>query len=501
MARALLVSVSYPGGVYRGANRGLPEELPSPARLHAAFVGAAGGGPGARPEGAVLVASDEDRRAVAWLEDQRPIGIKVPDLRVTRYPAVRHRVRAAVDPKKAHDLHRDETPFEPFSALAGPVVFAWPPPDAAIRSRLLALAAEITHVGCADATVVVDVTEDEFDERLGGTLVPIEGRGAGRALRAPEQGRFDALVDAHRQASAPARNRHSAGKMDKQASDVQPAAAGESATRLQRFAEQRAVGGWPYDEVWTVPVTPHLPRLSAQPHARVRTAAAVHRAVVAAIRDDVPPFVTGRDGVGPLGGAGHLAIQLTVPEGSHDAALLLGIPVGADDADRARLLDALDSRPAVRIGRQTCRLGTPHTCPARSYWSDPSDLWATEVPLVLDAPGTPRNGPWTLDDAAVCSVGYALRGPLEEVGFEWGTGWAFRRALVDALRADGIDARAFRIPGSASRFAHRGREGDLLVAVHAVVRLGRLALDGRGLLALGRARHLGGGLLRPLWEA
>jgi hypothetical protein len=50
----------------------------------------------------------------------------------------------------------------------------------------------------------------------------------------------------------------------------------------------------------------------------------------------------------------------------------------------------------------------------------------------------------------------------------------------------------------ASHFAHKVSPGTLLVAVHAFVSLGELDSAGTGFLALGRARHLGGGLLRPL---
>jgi hypothetical protein len=120
------------------------------------------------------------------------------------------------------------------------------------------------------------------------------------------------------------------------------------------------------------------------------------------------------------------------------------------------------------------------------------------VPLVLDAPGTPRHVPWTLADGVLCSLGYALRGPLEGAGVAWGTGWAFRRELVALLRDRGAKAGAVRVTSSASRFLHRGRDGDLVVAVHAVLELGELAGERRGFLALGRSRHLGGGLLHPL---
>jgi CRISPR-associated protein Csb2 len=498
---ALLISVRFTAGAYRGGDLGRPEELPSPARLHAAFVGAAAGGPDARVDGAVLVAVDRDREAVSWLERTEPLGVVAPPARLAGYSARRHRVRAAVDPKERHDLHRDETAFEPFSALAAPIVYAWPPAKPTVRDRLAALAREITHVGCADSMVTVRVSDGKFDPADARTLVLVAGRGPGRELRIPGPGRLDRLVDAHKRALTPGPQRHGPGKKDRQASDQPVESAGEDATLLRRFAPQRSDGPWPYGEAWTVPVTQGLPAWSTAPGQRVRTAVLVHRALVAAIGSDVPAFVTGRDGDRPLGGAGHMSVQFAVRAEGAPPALVLGLPPDVPEADAAALLDALARRPALRIARRIVRLGPPRTEAALSFWRAPGDTFATEVPLVLDAPGTPRRGPWTLDDAALCSLGYALRGVLEAQGFVWGTGWAFRQELVAELRRRGADARAFRVPRDAARFAHRGREGDLLVAVHAMVKLGDLATGGRGLLALGRARHLGGGLLRPLGSA
>ena len=62
----------------------------------------------------------------------------------------------------------------------------------------------------------------------------------------------------------------------------------------------------------------------------------------------------------------------------------------------------------------------------------------------------------------------------------------------------GVRANARRVASGASAFVHRASPRDLLVAVHANVELGELAPAPGGLLALGRARHMGGGLLEPV---
>jgi CRISPR-associated protein Csb2 len=258
-----------------------------------------------------------------------------------------------------------------------------------------------------------------------------------------------------------------------------------------------ATGAWPFAEAWHLELSSALPRWALRLDRRVAVAVAVHRALVAAIGADVPAFVSGRDGHGPLQGAGHLAIHL-VRAADGRPEVVLGLPVAVQEADRATLLDALAARPTVRLGRRAVRLGYPVIGSALPFWPRKSSELATVVPMVLDTAGTPRRGSWTLDDAVICSVGYALRGALEDAGMIWGRGWRFRQALVEELRGRGVQARARRVPERASLFVHRAPPGALLVAADALVTLGNLAPAPGGLLALGRSRHLGGGLLAPL---
>jgi CRISPR-associated protein Csb2 len=497
MVAALLVSIRFPGGVYRGGDLGAAEELPTPARLHAAFVSAAAGGCSATAEGRLLMPDQTGREAVCWLEVNEPLGMLKPPTARLLYTARRHRVRVAVDPKERHDHHREETEFEPFSAIGGPVVFAWPRPTPELTQRLSALASDITHVGRADSTAIVRVWEGEFDPGAPGAHALAGGRGAGYQLRVPLAGRLEALVEEHARALRLESRRHDAGVKGKQAADVQPPGIGTARTALRRFAPPAPLGSWPYGEIWRVTLS-GLGRSDLGGSARVRTAVRIHRALVAALGSDVPEFVTGRAGEGPAAGPGHLSIQPARALAGGRGEVLLALPSGVPDADRARVLEVLASAGSLISGKARFEIKGLEIESAISFWPEPARWFATVVPLVLDAPGTPRHVPWSLNDAAICSVGYALRGVLESEGFDWGGGWDFRMRLVTELCNRGVVAHATRVTRDASRFVHHAREGDLLVAVHAVVGLGDLAAGGRGLLALGRARHLGGGLLVPL---
>jgi CRISPR-associated protein Csb2 len=465
--------------------------------VHAAFVAAAAGGPSAAVAGRLLVADELDRQAVCWLEESGPLGMRKPPLAPVIYTAKRHRVRAAVEPKLTHDYHRNETDFEPFCAVGGQIVFAWPRPSAELVKRLDALARDITHVGRADSTAIVRVWEDEFSADEPDAYAVATGRGNGYQLRVPLAGRFQALAEAHKRSQLLGNNRHGAGQKNKQALDEIPQGIGALRTELRRFAPRAPGGPWPYGEVWRLTVaglTAHDLRVGR----RVQSAVRIHRALVVALGSDVPEFVTGRSGEGPAGGAGHLAIQFPPPISRANDQVLLALPSDVPDADRARLLGVLGEARSLRFGRKLLRIRSLEVESGAAFWASPARLFATAVPLMLDTPGTPRHAPWTLDEATVCSVGYALRGVLEREGLEWGSGWDFRRHLVAELRRRGVEAHASRVLREVDRFVHHSREGDLLVAVHALVTLGELAGAGRGLLSLGRARHLGGGLLVPL---
>lgn len=496
MPQALAISVTFPNGVYSGSDLGAAEDLPAPSRVHDAFVAAAAGGSWASPEGRVLVASEEHRAALVWLEENEPHALLVPRTVLNERRATRYRERSAPGIK-------NDTGFEPSAAINGPVVYLWPPAPADVIRALSEIATEVTHVGRADSIARVAVNLDDSDSE-GERLERVQSRGPGRVMRLPARGRFDHLAESHRQASEPGPNRK--GDLSKQAKDVQLAGAGTHSTRLARFAPAAlSDSDWPYEDIWVMPFREKADaaRLLGNPDRRVYGAVAIHRALVKAIKEDVPSFVTGRDGDGPLRGAGHLAIQITKDPRSETLVALFGLPPGVSAADRGRLEAALARNLRVSFhGRGRVRgltLTPARRMSALPFWPSSAPLLGTEVPMIIDAPGRPRQRSWTLEDAVTCSVGYAMRGVLERQGHEWGKGWAFRAALVNALREKyGVVARARRVSAPASRYAHRAGDGELLVAANAVIDLGTLAPHPGGFLAIGRSRHLGGGLLRPV---
>lgn len=499
MGETLRISVRFPNGAYSGSDLGMPEDLPGPARLHEALVAAAAGGPGAERDGRLLVAPERHRAALAWLEENPPEGIVAPEVALNRRRATRYRRRAA-------PLTLNDTGFEPSASLSGSIDYYWPAAPEGVAEAIGELASEVTHVGRADSVAVVSAGPGGPVPEGPGVLRISPGRGPGRVMRLPLPGRLEALAEAHRSSSSP--GGHAVGNLGRQAKDVHVTGANVGATDLVRFAPAGvSPEAWPFDEVWELrgDLRGSGGPPASDPSNRVAIAVAVHRAIVRLIGEDVPPFVSGRDGDGPLRGAGHLAIQVAEVPGAEGFSIWLGVPTGVGDGDRTVLREAI-TRPIFAGFRRGSRkvafsASSPRLCSALPFWSTTGERFRTAVPMVLDAPGTPRRGPWTFADAVVCSVGYALRGVLERRGLEWGRGWAFRRELVRILREDyGVGAAARRVHGNAGRYLHRAYEGDLLVAAEAVVDLGELAPLPGGFLALGRGRHLGGGLLVPVSE-
>lgn len=494
---ALAITISFPRGVYSGAVLGVAEDLPAHSRVHEAFVAAAAGGPAARAERNVLVALDEHRQAVEWLEDNEPLGLIAPAARMTVRTARRYRWRAS-------PVVPVDTPFEPFSALAGPVVYLWPSAPDGILAALVDLASEVTHVGRADSLVQVRIERTDVTDGPGLYLMAA-GRGPGRVMRIARAGRFQALARAHAETGRP--GRHGPARIGRQVPDeVVPV--NEERIELRRFARTQAAPLWPFDEVWQLEIDGTQAALESIGDERHRVAAAVgiHRALVRRLGEAVPALVSGRAGDGPLRGAGHLAIHvLPDPVDDGDLVACLAIPTGAIAADREQLAGALTTplRCRLTFERGDARRLSLTSLTRRSpvaFWSEAGSTMRTAVPLVIDVNGGPRQGGWTLDDAVVCSVGFAMRGVLERSGLTWGSGWTFRRELVGILRERyGVRARAARVHSNALRFVHRVGDGELVVASNAIVDLGSLAAaDGAGFLALGRARHLGGGLLVPV---
>ncbi len=502
---AFTIVAAFPLGTYRGhAGEGEPDRFPSPARLHAALLAAAGQGMRASidPATATLGLSDEDESALVWLEAHPPDGVHVPASQSASSSYVRYRDTGTVpfEGTKATGRWVDKVARDrPESSVAvcGEVAWTWSSsPPSEVRDALEAIILDVSHVGTAESPVRLRIGDVEPTHTLDPDADLWDPGGID--LDVPILGRTAALVAAHVQFVT---------------AKVQPTPHSGSDAVIR-----------PPREVSCVAVARYAPAERATPvagpwsHAllldlcdaerrddRVRLAVAVHRALIALIGEGAPSVITGHFAAGAQRPANRLAIQLLDPSmpsrhvADAPATLALLVPADVDPVEMATIHTAIGQLTAFRgPGGRRRRISRtpPRVVDATSFWepaSGESRRWRTVVPAVADI-RPPRGRSWSLEDAVLLAVALVWR---ERLGSP-GQGLQWMMDLVDAARAAGVSVQqAGRLRrNDVTRFVHRVHPDAVVSAYHAVLELGSLG-SGRDLVAIGQTRHLGGGLLVP----
>lgn len=503
---AFSIVASFPLGTYRAhIGNGQPDPLPSPARLHAALLAAAGQGPRAQadPVAGLLMPCPADDAALRWLEKHPPDGVRLPAAEQAADPGhVRYRVTGTL-PKAggggerawvAKEMAKDRP--ESSVALGGEIAWVWstsPPPE--VSAALSGLMPDVSHLGTGEspARLRIDDAEPTHQRDLDANLWdPFDGRDF--AIAAP--GRTSALVDAH----VTLMTRKVANAAHSGSDAIQPPPRVEDCLETARYVDVTDRDYLPAP--WASTILISL-REAERIDDRVRLAVAVHRALVAMIGLGAPPLVTGHFAAGVRPPANRLAIQildpgLPSPHLKAACTIALLIPAAADPADVAVVWDAAGHIETIRGpgGWRRRVSGRPVVVDARSFWLPAQEerRWRTVVPVLADI-RPPRGRGWTLDDSVTLSVALAWR---ERLGPE-GQGLSWMLELLGAARAAGVVVhRAERLRrNDVTRFVHRVNEHAVVAPYHAELELGELVSGGE-LTAIGQTRHLGGGLLVPV---
>ncbi len=177
---------------------GSPDQLPDPARLHAALLNAAGQGSTAVHDKSGLHASAKAIAALEWLDANPPTGIRLPRVYpVAALPITAFRREGVI--RKEGGAWTDKIGGRPFSdgyAVDGPVGWCWDHgiPEA-VRAALEELCADVGCLGEATSPVRLVVTDIEPTHSLdSGASIFVAG---GTDLRVPTTGRTAALTAAH----------------------------------------------------------------------------------------------------------------------------------------------------------------------------------------------------------------------------------------------------------------------------------------------------------------
>ena len=494
------IVAEFPLGTYRGHRPdGRIDPLPSPARLHAALVAAAGQGVRADAAGEVLTPSAPDRAALAWIEAHAPDAMSSPPsvsdadfvlaYRAEGFFGIREKRRVLAAREDRHGS----------VALAGPVAWVWdeaPPPDVGVA--LAELCRDVPHLGTAESPVVLRVEEVVPNHRLDPDAGLLSREGL--EVEIPRPGRTAALERAYTAA---------VGRVPSASADRPSRAEGAVTNPTERAALALAryvpLVAPPPNAPWpTVVLLPVDEDLS--PGARVAWSVALHRALVARIGDGAPALVTGRYEPGVQRPANRLAIQYVPasipaapPFGAAGAFVLL-IPAVADPADLAILDRAIRGIEEVRLGARRLMLlrHGVEVLQGDAFWASvPAGhvrTWVTGTAAIPESRPV-RGRAWTIGDAALLSVGLLLRDrfPRPARRADWYV------SLVEGVTGAGaVVLEAHKLNGGDSRrYVHHVTPEAAVQPYRAALRLGRLAGD-RTILAIGQSRHLGGGLLTPL---
>jgi CRISPR-associated protein Csb2 len=493
------IVAEFPLGTYRGHRPdGSLDPLPSPARLHAALLAAAGQGLRALVADDLLLPDPVDRAALEWLEANPPDALACPPTRPNADVAVAFRAEGFFGMREKRPALVSNEDAYATVAIGGPVAWLWDqaPPEG-VAAALTALCADVPYLGVTESPVILKVAAVPPTHRIdrqagllsgGGLDLEVAGRGRTRSL--------ELAFTSGRAAPSVAKDRRAANEF----AIVQPRESG--GLRYARYvpvAPPRPAVPWP-----TV-VALHVDHLLA-PDRRLGWCVALHRVLVARIGDGAPALVTGHYEPGVPRPANRLAIQY-LPQGVPGApqleasgAFLLLVPGDVDPADLAILDRAVVSLGEVRLGRaRPIRIRRVEVLHGGSFWQPvrPGHVrtWVTATPAIPDSRPL-RGRPWTIGDAALLSLGLVFR---ERFSRPTGPRSAALGVLADAVAGVGaavVEAHKLNA-GDVTRFVHRTNGESAIQPYRAALRLGDLASDGT-ILAIGQSRHLGGGLLTPV---
>lgn len=480
-----------------------PEELPDPARLHAALVNAASQGSTAVVDEHGLRPSDKATTALDWLENNPPTGIRTPRAYPLSFqPPDAWRQEGVV--RKEQSVWKDKRTRRPVSdgyALDGPIGWCWHgriPEN--IAATLAELCADVSCLGEAISPVRLAVTNVEPTHFLDTEGSMFET--SGLEFRVAVPGRAAALAESHRSATSKqpsiAADKHTATELP----SPTPIVAGGLELRRYRTRDRVPnLAPWPTVLLLATP-------LELQPEQRVRWCTALHRALIARIGFGAPPMITGAYPAGNRPPANRLAIQylpagMLAQHGLASAAFALLVPAGAAAEDLAALQGALRGFDELSNRGVRAELTEALGVSGDEFWPTPLPgtvrRWVTypvAVPeTVRQRRGSSKTGSdrrWTLRDAVRVSVGLVWRDLV--AGERISSRWFEEIAAGTVERGVEIHHAQLLNDSNVSDWVHKTPKQLLVQPYRATLSLGTLSND-RALVAIGQSRHLGGGLL------
>lgn len=507
------IIAELPLGTYRaGVGEGQLDRWPSPARLHAAFLSAAGQGVRAVEVDGLLRPSEVDRKALEWLETNAPDGLALPTSHVNDVAGSVYRDIGLLGPKM-RGTKRPSKRDHSSVAVAESVVWIWgtePPPD--VAESLEDLCPDVPYLGRSDTPVRLraSVTSPRPATHVRQQVAGIRARRADVDLDAPRRGRTAALGLEYVTSAAapPPAARHDQATTDERENRPGWVTTGLGRDRYSPVAEVPSRSPW--SRVWHLPVAARDRAIAVDE--KVGWSVALRRALVSLCGDDAPALLTGHYAEGLVPPANRLAIHVV---DRHPAmarplpssqAFVVAVPDGAGPAEIGMIAEALAALRVVRSRRGRLDIALEESdgepVPGGAYWAPPVDgtvrCWTT-APAVAETRPL-RGRPWGLHEAVALSIGLVLRdemltGAQRALPREERMRFLAREAVERGLLVHDVRRLATSHP---EWYVHKVPAGFVVDPYVATLELGDLADPPTPWMAIGQSRHLGGGMLVPV---
>lgn len=503
------LTARFPLGIYLGhtgdANR---DAYPDPARLHAALMNAAAQGVHAEedPNEHQLRPSQQSLQALQWLEAHPPTGLAMPEQQWLSPDTSRMMYRnvgsVKIDKTGVTRATENRVVSDGVS-VNGAYGYIWDEMPVDIAEAITALLPDVACLGEASSLVVLEQQEIEATLTLDPQATAFSTERVQVRIALP--GRTQHLRDVFhaRYGKKPPSKKADKFLKDDPIHDPPIPKDHLGTARYLRVNAADKECATPWTKVILLEV--HGKQLGVKE--QVRAAVALHRALIARIRTDVSPVITGRYAAGAQRPANNLAIQY-IPHrhlealGLKTSAFALLVPQDADSTVYEQLNQALTGPFPLRSGGKfLCQLKyNGHVFRGDAFWPAPQPgtirMWEPlNVFIPESRPHNKQQGVlWRLADAGLLSVAFVWRDnfPTKE------TGPARYVELRDA--AYNADVRIFHdhpVSRNTRSFVHRTNRSLTIQPWRGLVHLGSLQQD-RAIIALGQSRHLGGGLLIPV---
>ncbi len=490
-------------GFYQGHSQvGTLEDVPSPERLHAALLAGACSLErleGKHPEKGL---DPLDRELFAWLEENEPDAMDLPESIIQSSQATAYRSKGEVN--KGRDASKKACVAVERSYLGGPVAWYWRNlPSDRLTERLEDVAQEVPYLGESESRVVLGVKKvPDIPQQA---LVRCEPSFDARSFRAPGKGHTEEL-------SSFFNLRQKGVKKDKSKATEEENSLQFNVTHVRDvYYALPADGEETPDVPWTSGYALRVENRRLTREEYVRCSVGLHRALASQFGDALPKVMQ-RASALPL--ANGLAIQVIaagmpacalIPDNGHDHLLVM-LPKNAPAGEGAQVVRALSKITFLNVGKSG-RLDVTflgERLDLARFWSPRRQgarrLFTTE-PLFISDCRPPKRGRgtdagWTVDDDARVAFAHVWR----DQGFVTVTRGDRGREELSRMVADaGVAVGGGRVVplADARDYVHHTNRGTMLVGEWATIDMGALGRD-ECVCAIGQTRHLGGGLLVPV---